>query len=125
MRKTFGIKVVVAISVILLFAVVCYAVNYGYSWTLGRYYMPVTILASDGIHCMNGLPADPITRVLVHYDWEAEYLLTVLIGISAGLGYAFYLTRDTAKKRQQILRKQLEIEALRRFGRKSGAVGAQ
>jgi hypothetical protein len=100
-----------AVGPLFIVAMIAFRVTtYGTQWTFGRYGMPQTLLASDGMHYPNGEPVIPLMASLARSGWEPEiYLVGVSVVIVCVL-YVVYVARRMDKQRREYLESVLALE---------------
>lgn len=89
-----------------LYVAVNGTLQYGTRWEFGRFGMPRTLIAEDGMHHLDGSPINPITLQLARSGYEEAYCL-VMTGILVLIGVLYVRVMLV---RQRLLR---EIEFYR------------
>ena len=116
MRNGWG---VIGIGIFLL-VTLRQVLTYGKEWRLGRYGMPVSVLAADGRHYADGTEVDAVTLALVRSGWQEEVELLptgVLLTCLAHLVRLRVRRRRTEKQCRRLKALQDAAEELRRAGR--------
>lgn len=111
MRNGWG---VIGIGIFLL-VTLRQVLTYGKEWRLGRYGMPVSVLAADGRHYADGTEVDAVTLALVRSGWQEE---VELLPTGVLLACLAHLVRLRVRRRRTEKR-------CRRLKRRSGAAGSR
>ena len=75
---------------LLLYCGGCFVSKYGQQWEFGAYGMPVSLLAEDGFHYRDGTEVDPMSLSIARSGYEAEVMLTFVIGLSTAVGWLVF-----------------------------------
>jgi hypothetical protein len=78
--------------------IVHYVARYGSWWEFGRYGMPRSLVAADGVSHLDGTPIEAVTLSLVRSGREEEVYLACAAVIVAGLLYVFLLARSMYRR---------------------------
>ena len=106
-----------ALVLFLVVAAVCLSKDAGTRWTAGRYGLPRSVLAPDGMHYQDGRLVDPYTQALVERDIEEEVLLAVLAIAALGLGWLMWMRARTGRRQRE-----WATERARHFARLRGEI---
>lgn len=107
-------EVVCAIAGWAFFLAVCghQAWTYGVEWEFGRYGMPVSLVAPDGLHYQNGRELDPLTRYLINAGLQPECNLVLALLLSAAAAYLVRQVRQTYRMEVELFRLRREHELM-------------
>jgi hypothetical protein len=89
--------------------------GYGRHWEFGRYFMPRSLVAADGLHYLDGMPINSINRGFIAADIEEEVALVCLAilfavyAVLAALIFRPVLPYLFPSRRRQILMKRAII----------------
>ena len=79
-----------------------FAFRGGETWEFGRYGMPHTRLAADGVHLADCRPVSPVDGVLIRAGIEEEFYLTMLV-LSGLFTVAAVLVIRSARRKERRL----------------------
>ena len=98
---------------ILIMGAVNVAGKYGRQWHFGRYGMPVTLIAQNGLH-PDGQPVNPIVMAIVRTGYEPELHLALSLFIATCLAHLANVWRASALQEQRVRRQYQELARMRR-----------
>lgn len=101
---------------LLAYLIVREASLYGTNWVLGKYYMPRSLVAADGLHYPNGEVIDPLTLSLIRSGNE-EIAYLILLAIPAIVLPALFFWNLAKIKRYQKEWDAIKQNAVRRTKR--------
>jgi hypothetical protein len=81
--------------------------HHGTWWTLGPHGMPVSLVAEDGLHYLDGEPLDPVTLWMVQNDCEEEVWAGLFSFYAIMLLYIFVKIRRAVNSIQESRRNVL------------------
>jgi hypothetical protein len=78
-----------------------FALQHGSWWEFGKFGMPHTLVAADGVHHPNGEEIDPVTLAMARSGVEEEAMLVGLCGVALLMAYVVWLRYQTARLRDR------------------------
>jgi hypothetical protein len=82
--------------------VVNWAAKYGREWECGRYAMPHSLVAADGLHYRSRVEIDPVTLAIIRSGREEEHWLGALSILACLIAWASIEARRWYRKQVAI-----------------------
>jgi hypothetical protein len=104
--------------------VVNWAWKYGREWEFGRFVMPNSLVAPDGLHYRSGAEIDPVSLAIIRSGKEEEHWLAALGILACLIAWASIAVRRCYRKQAAIAALNVlmaEIQALQARGELAAA----
>src|SRR5277367_3236324 len=86
--------------------------QHGSHWEFGKFGMPHTLIAADGVHHPDGTEIDPATLAMARTGAEEETMLAALCVLALGMAYVLRQWYRVCQLDEQIRKNAGRLEAL-------------